>query len=110
MPTYERQSTRHLHTGSKQWRDIRAHVLSIEPLCRDCSAAGHSTVATEVDHQDNNTANDTLANLCPLCKPCHSHRTARREAGGLFKGCDADGLPLDPRPPWNREKSLEGSS
>jgi len=110
-PAYNRQSTRHLHTGSKQWRAIRARVLAGEPLCRDCATAGHSTPATEVDHQDNVTANNTMENLAPLCRPCHSRRTARREAGvPIVYGCDADGLPLDPDHPWNREKSLEGSS
>ena len=101
----ERQRRRFLHTGSAQWRAIREQVLGREPLCRDCAAGGHVTPATEVDHQDNDTANNALSNLAPLCKPCHSHRTACRDAGTLFKGCDVNGYPLDPRHPWNRAKN-----
>lgn len=106
MPTYDRQSTRHLHTGSKQWRAIRARVLAGEPLCRMCKAP-----ATDVDHIHRNTADNRLDALMPLCKPCHSHKTAREQAGmGVVYGCDVDGLPLDPDHPWNREKSPVGSS
>lgn len=102
-----RQQRRFLHTGSKQWRAIREQVLAREPLCRDCSALGYVTPANEVDHQDNQTANNTPENLAPLCKPCHSRRTAAREAGTLLKGCDINGIPLDPRHPWNQAKNRQ---
>ena len=61
----------------RRWRKIRATVLADEPLCRMCSAAGRVTAATEVDHIDGNAWNRDRSNLRPLCKPCHSARTAR---------------------------------
>lgn len=112
MPTYDRQRTRHLHTGSKQWRTIREVQLQRFPFCEDCAAMGVSTPANEADHNTNDTSRSAIGvELSSLCKPCHSTRTARRERGlPTVYGCDADGLPLDPDHPWNREKSLEGSS
>jgi 5-methylcytosine-specific restriction endonuclease McrA len=97
----ERQQRRFLHTGSKQWRAIRQQVLDREPLCRDCAARGLVTVATEVDHIAGDTADNRLEALMPLCKPCHSHKTACELAGVPLKGCDVHGYPLDPRHPWS---------
>lgn len=70
------------------WRRVRLAVLAREPLCRACSEAGRVTAAEEVDHIDGNNRNNAAANLRPLCKPCHSRRTAldqgfARRAGGI---------------------------
>jgi 5-methylcytosine-specific restriction protein A len=99
MPSYNRQSTRFLHTNSKEWRVIRRQVLAWEALCRHCGA-----VATEVDHIDNDTSNNFLDNLQALCKPCHSSKTAQEQDGGTatIKGHDVNGNPLDPNHPWNK--------
>lgn len=59
------------------WRKIRLAKLSAEPLCRRCREAGRVTAAVEVDHIDGNSRNNADVNLRPLCKPCHSSRTAR---------------------------------
>jgi len=56
---------------------IRPAALIREPLCRFCTEAGRTTVATEVDHIDGDSRNNEPANLRALCKPCHSARTAR---------------------------------
>lgn len=76
-------------------------------LCEMCRAAGRVEHATRVDHikplaqggsdEDGNTRN--------LCEPHHLQVTAEqfgtdRSAG--LGGCDARGLPTDPRHPWNR--------
>lgn len=101
----ERQRRRFLHTWSKQWRAIRSAQLNHSPLCEDCHRDGIVTIAREVDHNTGDTARNRVGiELSSLCKPCHSRRTARRESGlPSVIGCDADGWPLDPAHPWNRE-------
>ena len=68
------------------WRRVRRQVLDAEPLCRSCAAEGRVTPATDVDHiepfagvQDPRRLD--VANLRPLCRPCHMARTARQAAG-----------------------------
>ena len=97
----QRQRKRGLHTGSKQWRAIRAQVLAWEPLCRYCGDD-----ATQVDHLDNDSHNQDIDNLAATCAPCHASKTAQEQAGRTWapKGCDVNGWPIDPRHPWN-EKS-----
>lgn len=51
---------------------------------------GRVTAATEVDHIDEDSHNNDPSNLQPLCKPCHSSKTAGRST----KGCDIDGRPF----------------
>lgn len=105
----QRQRVRFLHTGSAQWRAIRKAQLERFPLCEDCGAP-----ALEVDHNTDDTSRNVIGEeLSSLCKPCHSKRTRERQSGRArrMKGCDANGMPLDPSHPWNREeKSLEGGS
>lgn len=101
----ERQRRRFLNTGSKQWRAIRQMVLDREPLCRYCKARGIVTPATEVDHIHRDTSDNRLEALQPLCKSCHSEKTAAEAEGRLMKGCDVNGYPLDPRHPWNANEN-----
>ena len=100
----ERQRKRGLHTGSKQWRAIRAQVLAWEPLCRYCG-----DVATQVDHLDNCSHNNDIDNLAATCAPCHSHKTAMEQRGLTWrpKGCTVDGMPIDPMHPWNAKDREE---
>ncbi|MGY0504281.1 HNH endonuclease signature motif containing protein [Luteimonas sp. e5] len=100
----DRQAKRGLNTGSKAWRTIRKAVLTMEPLCRHCGEA-----ATDVDHIDGDTFNNHLTNLMPLCKSCHSRKTAQEQAGkvAVIPGCDVTGWPLDPNHPWNADKNRQ---
>ena len=86
------------------WRKLRASVLRGEPLCRHCQARGLIVVATEVDHR-NGPSDNRLESLQPLCKPCHSKQTMRDMGHNVYPGCDANGMPIDPSHPWNKEKS-----
>lgn len=65
-----------------RWRRVRLMVLREEPLCRECAKAGRVTPATEVHHIDGDVRNMTRENLEPLCRECHSRKTARQERWG----------------------------
>ena len=85
--------------GSRQWRNLRASVLSEEPLCRMCDQQGRVTAATIVDHIKEHKGNRELffdrENLQPLCATCHSGRKRMQDRHGYSAACDQDGLPLD---------------
>lgn len=74
--------------GSR-WRTFRAAYLIKNPLCRTCEKDGKIVVATEVDHIISILRAPGLRwderNLQPLCKPCHSRKTAL-EDGGFARG------------------------
>lgn len=81
----------------------RQRWLSAHPLCVHCLEVNSYTEATQVDHivALANGGGDDDENLQSLCKPCHAKKTAD-DLGWSIKGCDASGLPTDPRHPWNR--------
>lgn len=94
---------RTLALNGAAWRRLRAQVLAEQPLCRDCDREGRLVLATEVDHQDNNPANNSRDNLVGLCKPHHSRKTNADMGRTVRYGCDEDGRPLDPRHGWNKK-------
>lgn len=102
------RKARRLSLSSAAWLRLRAEVLAAEPLCRACAARGLVVKATDVDHIANGEGDysddNSRANLQPLCRPCHSSKTAR-DLKRSSMGCDASGLPLDPAHHWNRERS-----
>lgn len=101
---------RTLALDGKAWRDLRAYVLSCEPLCRHCTAEGKTMAATDVDHRDNDPTNNDLVNLMPLCHQHHSLKTAA-EMRGLdytLRGCLANGVPVDPDHEWNKSPATDG--
>lgn len=61
-----------------KWAKLRRSFLTRHPLCVDCTRRDIVEPATEVDHirplRDGGT-ND-WSNLQPLCKSCHSRKTA----------------------------------
>ena len=92
---------RTLALDGKAWRTLRAAVLREHPLCALCRTA----MASEVDHVDDDPANNDRANLSALCKPCHSRKTNADRGHHVTFGCDLKGMPLDPSHPWNLEKT-----
>jgi len=62
----------------RKWQALRKIVLSNESLCRSCKAKGWTVVATDVDHIIPKRAggSNDMSNLQPLCKSCHSAKTA----------------------------------
>lgn len=91
-----------LPLNSAAWRKLRASVLDCEPLCRHCTARGLTVPATDLDHRDNNPANNEPVNLQPMCHECHSRKTARDMGGSVRMGCDTNGTPLDQAHHWNK--------
>lgn len=93
--------------GSRQWRNLRASVLSEEPLCRTCDQQGRVTVATVVDHIKEHKGDVTLFydrdNLQPLCASCHSGVKRVADRHGYSQACDINGLPLDDSHPWGKK-------
>ena len=100
----QQSNGRTLALDSKAWRDLRAHVLSCEPLCRHCTAEGKTSAATDVDHRDNDPTNNDLVNLQPLCHQHHSLKTAAEMRGldYMLRGCTPEGLPVDSDHHWNK--------
>ncbi len=87
-PERDRQAARWLATNDPRWLALRDFVLDREPLCRECAKRGRRTAATDVDHIDGHASEEDdyrLENLQPLCKRCHSRKTAR-ENGGFGRG------------------------
>lgn len=76
-PEAARPSAARRGYGGK-WRVIRAAFLKAHPRCEACGAP-----ASEADHRTPLAAGGTHAwvNLRPLCKPCHSRKTARDDGG-----------------------------
>ena len=73
----------------RQWRRARAYYLAHNPLCVHCLAIGRTTTATDVDHVVPHKGSYSLfwdaENWQPLCKPCHSRKTADDERPKPFK-------------------------
>lgn len=97
---------RTLKLDGAAWRKLRESVLALEPLCRHCKAMGVTACATEIDHKDNNAANNDPDNLQALCKSCHSRKTQADMGKRVSMGHDKNGMPLDPNHPWNREPNV----
>ena len=99
----QRDNGRTLALDGKDWRTLRAYVLSGDPLCRHCTSRGLTVVATEVDHLNNDPTDNRLVNLQPLCKSCHSIKTmAELHGREVPMGCATDGTPLSPTHHWNK--------
>lgn len=100
--------------STARWQRLRKLKLSSEPLCEGCKPH-RLTPASHVDHvraiSDGGAPFPGLDGLRSYCQPCHSAKTARGvEAGAVRsskprKGCDVNGLPLDPNHPWIGEST-----
>ena len=92
--------------SSRKWRMARADVLKDEPLCRFCKAQGVTRLAEIVDHVvpiESGGAEYERSNLQPLCRWHHHKKSVWDRQDKSHRVVDKDGLPLDPRHPWNEE-------
>ena len=102
--------------GSWRWkrlsRKVRTERDRCEGDCRGYYASKYADHVIEVsdDTSDANFFNE--ANIAPLCARCHGRKTKREAArragmrppkfGPVIRGCDADGMPIDPDHPWRK--------
>ncbi|MDQ3275180.1 MAG: HNH endonuclease, partial [Actinomycetota bacterium] len=100
-----------------KWRRARAEFLRAHPLCRLCRQARRTTGATVVDHIIPHRGDPKLfwsrSNWQALCKDCHDGaKSASERSGGVLRGCDEEGNPLDPAHRWNAGPGVppEGSA
>lgn len=103
---------RHLY-NSARWKRGRLAHLAAHPLCVLCRQAGLVTAATVVDHVRPHRGDEILffdpGNWQSVCKPCHDGAKQQLEKrGGLIRGCDANGIPLDPAHPWRKAQGPGG--
>lgn len=104
-----------------RWQQARAAFLQQHPLCRMCSTPSRPVAASVVDHiephrlseaKDSGDAVQIAAaqkrfwsrdNWQPLCKRCHDSTKQRMEwRERSVSGCDASGVPVDPRHHWHQ--------
>lgn len=88
------------------WRRLRLRFLAEHPLCVMCERQGRTVAANIVDHVEAiaKAPHRRLdwANLQALCQPCHDSVKQREERGRPVLAVGVDGMPIDPRHPWNR--------
>ena len=97
----KKDNGRLLPLNSDAWAKLRRSVLNEVPLCQYCPP-GVITPATEVDHKNNDPADNSRANLVSCCKPCHSIKTMADLYGRPARmGCDESGNPINPSHHWN---------
>lgn len=98
----QEETGRTLALNGAAWRRLRADVLRSNPLCEHCEARGILTAATDVDHRDNDPSNNDPDNLASCCHECHSRKTQADMGKRVSWGCDANGMPLDPKHHWSQ--------
>ncbi len=88
------------------WQRLRRRKLQADPYCEDCKSRGRATLGQEVDHKIRIVERPDLRlnwnNLQCLCQKCHAAKSAAERSGRPVKGCDVNGVPLDPAHPWNQ--------
>lgn len=93
--------------NSANWQRLRKRKLATTPICEVCEKAGVLTPATVVDHITAMTkgghAFPQLSELMSMCVACHNSKTNVERS--LRRGCDINGLPLDPRHEFHRRKA-----
>lgn len=64
-----------------RWRKLRLMFLRANPLCYECLNHGIIKEATDVDHiiSKKSGGTDAWDNLQPLCRECHSKKTAKED-------------------------------
>jgi 5-methylcytosine-specific restriction enzyme A len=92
--------------GLRRWRRRAALQLRMYPLCCMCEAQGKVVPATVADHIHPHRGDERAfwcAPLQSLCKRCHDSCKQSIEKLGFSKEVDADGWPISPDHPANRD-------
>ena len=89
-----------------RWRKARERYLAEHPFCDMCEERGQVERATVVDHKIPHRGDPALFwdrdNWQGLCQTDHSATKQAMEATGVLRGCDEDGVPLDPAHRWRQ--------
>lgn len=105
VPSALRQSASARGYGHK-WRQYREAFLKSNPFCVKCQARGRVSAANTVDHITPHRGDPSLfwnpENHQALCAACHSGPKQAEDHRGFSEAVGADGLPIDPRHPFNR--------
>jgi 5-methylcytosine-specific restriction enzyme A len=91
---------------SKQWQQLRQHILTKHPYCQ-CpyhKGADRSAPSEVVDHITPHRGDKrtffNASNLQGMSKHCHDKHKQRQERSGLIAGTDSQGNPIDPHANW----------
>jgi 5-methylcytosine-specific restriction enzyme A len=94
---------------TQRWQRLRRHKLQTHPLCEICLKHQKIEPAVAVDHiipinAAGGSPYPALDWLMSLCASCHNRKTRGEQLGRELpiRGCDINGMPLDPRHPWYR--------
>lgn len=89
--------------ASPEWKRARAQQLKREPWCRMCAAQGHQRKAIIADHIERHGGDRTKFFRGALQSLCRHHHDSVKQAleRGNRAGCDASGMPTDPKHPWS---------
>jgi hypothetical protein len=90
--------------STARWKKIRSHQLREHPLCQWCLQQGRVRPATIADHIESHGgdyAEFIVGKLQSLCVECHNRKSAGGAARGYSDSIGLDGLPVDPRHPFN---------
>jgi hypothetical protein len=95
-----------------KWKAAREAFLQANPWCRMCAQIGRQSRAVHVDHIEPHRRNWKLfwrrSNWQGLCATCHNGAKQQYEKSGTLRGCDTNGVPLDPGHHWAKSVSFEG--
>lgn len=95
----------HPFYSTPAWRKLRARVVRRDHYrCIVCKASVATPGSSRVDHIKPRKTHPHLelveSNCRTLCAACDNRRHA--EKGGAPRGCDVNGIPLDPNHHWAR--------
>lgn len=103
MRGWHKRNDRRVLTG-RPWRRLRQQILERDRYqCQPCKARGLVTEAKEVDHVRAlaHGGTDVESNLQAICTDCHGLKSLREaHPNARIRGCDVNGLPLDPASTW----------
>jgi 5-methylcytosine-specific restriction endonuclease McrA len=91
---------------SKQWQQLRQHILAKQPYCQCIYHKGQDrTALSEVvdhitPHRGDKRTFFNATNLQALTKHCHDKHKQRQERSGVIAGTDSQGNPIDPSANW----------
>lgn len=94
--------------GTHRWKKARAAFLLQYPLCSPCETAGRATLATLVHHTVPHLNDPSVFWRKEWwegrCVTCHADAQRVEQSRGrtteTYRGCDEQGLPLDPSHHW----------